>query len=89
MKCLAGKKFWESFEKLPEVIKELAQQNFILLKKNPNHPSLRFKKIDSYWTVRVGIAYRAIGVQVDKGVFWFWIGHHKEYDRILLRLYEQ
>jgi hypothetical protein len=86
VKHFAGKKFWKSFEKLSDEIKELAKQSFKLLKRNPNHPSLHFKKIDTYWTVRVGITHRAIGVQVDKGVFWFWIGHHKEYDRLLTML---
>jgi hypothetical protein len=27
--------------------------------------------------------YRALGVEVDENVLWFWIGTHAEYDRML------
>jgi hypothetical protein len=33
--------------------------------------------------VRVGSNYRALGVSVDEGVLWFWIGSHAEYDRLI------
>lgn len=35
------------------------------------------------WSVRVGGHYRAIGVSVDDGVLWIWIGSHAEYDRLV------
>ena len=72
---------WESFVKLSEETKELANKNFELLKNNPKHPSLHFKKANKYWSVRVGIKYRAVAVEIKEGLLWFWIGTHAEYDQ--------
>ena len=52
-------------------------------KTNPNHLSLHFKKVNKYWSVRVGKAYRALGIEVKNGILWFWIGTHDEYDRLI------
>jgi hypothetical protein len=46
-------------------------------------PSLHFKQIGRYWSVRVGARHRALGVDVEEGVLWFWIGSHADYDRLL------
>jgi hypothetical protein len=35
------------------------------------------------WTARVGLHYRVLGIEVEDGVLWFWIGSHAEYDRLL------
>jgi len=75
--------FWECYQALPPSVQDLADKCFALLKANPQHPSLRFKKVGEYRSVRVGISYRALGVDVPDGVLWFWIGPHGEYDRIL------
>jgi hypothetical protein len=75
--------FWQCFDKLPRDIQQLARANFQLLKSNPRHPSLHFKKIGPYWSVRVGLGYRALGREIDHGILWAWIGSHGEYDRIL------
>lgn len=63
-------------------IRALANRAYALLKDDPKHPSLHFKKIDVFWSVRVGIHYRALGMDVKDGILWFWIGSHAEYDRI-------
>lgn len=60
----------------------LARQNFELLKTDPRHPSLHFKRVWPYWSVRVGRFYRALGVDSTGGVVWFWIGPHEEYKRL-------
>lgn len=83
MKYFASPSFWEFYEKLPVPIQQLADKNFDLLKADPNHPSLHLKKAGVYWSVRVGIRYRALGVNVDDGILWFWIGTHAEYDKML------
>jgi hypothetical protein len=54
-----------------------------LLKENPKHPSLHLKRVGKYWSVRIGMKYRALGVEIEEGLLWFWIGTHAEYDRIL------
>jgi hypothetical protein len=52
---------------------------------DPKHPSLRFKKVGRFWSVRVGIHYRAVAVEDGSDLVWFWIGHHSEYERLLNR----
>jgi hypothetical protein len=64
-------------------IQAVADKNYLLLKKNPRHPSLQFKKIGEIWSVRVGLQHRALAVQVPEGYLWYWIGIHSEYDKIL------
>ena len=83
MKHIAVPSFWELYNKLPEEIKNLADKNYQILKENPNHPSLHFKKVDEYWTVRIGLKYRAIAIQSDEHFIWFWIGNHTEYDKMI------
>ena len=75
--------FWESYARLPLAIQQLADKNFELLKADPDHPSLHFKKVGSYRSVRIGIAYRALGVEDRDAVVWFWIGNHDEYERLI------
>jgi hypothetical protein len=59
--------FWTSLERLPESVQRVARQNFELLKMNPEHPSLHFKRIGKLWSARVGINYRAIAAE-DGGI---------------------
>jgi hypothetical protein len=33
--------------------------------------------------VRVGLRYRALAVEADDGLLWFWIGSHADYDKLL------
>ena len=75
--------FWSRFERLPESIQGLARKNFELLKENPKHPSLHFKKVGRFWSARVGLSYRAIAVEDEKDFIWVWIGNHNEYDRLI------
>ena len=64
-------------------VQKIADSSYELLKTNPNHPSLHFKKVNQYWSVRVGKSYRALGIEVENGILWFWIGPHGEYDRLI------
>jgi len=83
MKYFASPSFWESYDRLPSTIQELADRCFDLLKAQPGHPSLHLKKVGRYWSVRVGRKYRALAVEVDQDLLWFWIGTHAEYDRLI------
>jgi len=74
--------FWKLYDELPEPVRDLADKNYALLKKNPRHPSLRLKKVGEYWSVRVGGKYRAVAVEISEGLLWFWIGTHAEYDQL-------
>ena len=86
MRHLASPKFWAFYERLPAGVRKLADENYELLKCDPRHPSLHFKKVGRLWSVRVGIHYRATAVEGDGAMVWFWIGHHSEYDRLIGRL---
>lgn len=78
--------FWDCYHRLPSAIQQLADKNYELLKLDPDHPSLHFKKVGVYRSVRVGIAYRALGIEDDDDtVVWFWIGNHDEYERLIDR----
>jgi hypothetical protein len=83
MKYFTSPSFWDSYERLPSTIQELADRCFDLLKAQPSHPSLHLKKVGRYWSVRVGRKYRALAVEVDQDILWFWIGTHAEYDQLI------
>ena len=83
MKHRASKKFWQFYQQLPADIQKLADKNFTLLKQDPQHPSLHFKKVGRFWSARVGIHYRAAAVQEGPDLVWFWIGRHDEYELII------
>ncbi|OGP58774.1 MAG: hypothetical protein A2V67_18115 [Deltaproteobacteria bacterium RBG_13_61_14] len=83
MRHFASPGFWDCFQRLPEKVRQLAERNFELLKRDPQHPSLHFKKIGRYRSVRVGLSYRALAIEIPEGLLWFWIGSHSEYDRLL------
>ena len=75
--------FWSAYNALPISVQKVADQNYGLLKDNPKHPSLHFKKINRFWSVRDGLHYRALAVEVDDGLLWFWIGSHTVYDKLI------
>jgi len=79
----ANPDFWDAFATLPPHIQVLARRNFEVLKANPRHPSLHLKQIGRFWSTRVGLSYRALGIDSDGDVTWFWIGSHAEYNRVL------
>jgi len=82
MRHFTSPPFWELYDNLPAPIQELADKNYRLLKTNPRHPSLQLKKVGKYWSVRVGLKYRAVAVEIQEGLLWFWIGTHAEYDHV-------
>ena len=83
MRHFATPQFWEHYNRLPKDVRELADKNFKLLKADPRHPSLHFRRVDGLWSVRVGAHYRALGLDKSNAVVWFWIGPHAAYDELL------
>ena len=78
--------FLACFRQLPEDVKEKARRNYRFWRQNPNHPSLQFKKVhtrEPIYSVRVGIGWRVLGLRGDETIYWFWIGTHAEYERLL------
>ena len=76
-------RFWKCYENLPEPIQQIAKKNFELLKANPSPPSLYFKKVGKFWSVRVGLNHRALAVEDGKDFIWVWVGTHDEYERMI------
>ena len=75
--------FWDCYEALPEDIQEQADKQYALFEANPNHPSLHFKATGAYWSVRVSRGYRALARRRGNNLFWFWIGPHDQYERLI------
>jgi hypothetical protein len=63
--------------------RRLADKKYALLKEEPRHPSLQFKKIGRFWSVRVGLRYRAPAIEAEGDLVWFWIGSHADYDTMI------
>ncbi|WP_318528194.1 hypothetical protein [Mesorhizobium sp. J8] len=54
-----------------------------MMKANPRHPSLHFKKVGELWSARIDDNYRALALESADGFDWIWIGSHAEYDRLI------
>lgn len=76
-------RFWTFFNRLPEGLQTVARKNFELLKDNPSHPSLHFKKVGKLWSVRVGMNHRALAIPDGNDFTSIWIGAHDEYARLI------
>jgi hypothetical protein len=83
MRHFANRRFWNEYQTFPETVRALADKNYALLKADPKHPSLHLKRVGDYWSVRVGLGYRALAIEVDGGLLWFWIGSHARYDELI------
>jgi hypothetical protein len=80
------RRFWTLFHALPGNVQQLATRNYQLWCRDPNHPSLRFRRLqgtENLFTIRVGDHYRALGTLTANTVTWIWIGAHAEYDRLV------
>jgi hypothetical protein len=77
-------RFQPLYDALPARIRVSADKSFALLKQDPKHPSLHFKRIrDDLWSVRIGLGYRALAIEGSDRFQWFWIGTHAEYNRLV------
>jgi len=77
-------RFKPLYHALPARVRDLADKSFALLKQDPKHPSLHFKRVKGdLWSVRVGRSSRALAIEGKDGFQWFWIGSHADYDRLV------
>jgi len=82
-------KFEQLFSKLPPQIQKRARRCLFIWSNNPSHPSLLFKKPflrRPFWSIRIAKGYRAIGYLNGNSMYWFWIGNHDDYERLLSQL---
>jgi hypothetical protein len=80
--------FWREYHTLSDIVRVHADKQFALLKANPQHPSLQFKKIgerhgNEIWSARITLNYRALAIRRPDSYLWFWIGDHAAYERLI------
>lgn len=78
--------FWKYLSRLPENIQEAAKEAYKKWQHDPFYPSLFFKcisKKNAIYSIRVGKNYRALGKKKGNSVYWFWIGSHEDYNKII------
>jgi hypothetical protein len=77
--------FWRAYERLAPSVKARARLAYQLFVESPDHPSLRFKKLQGgsdIWSVRISEQYLAVGVRSGNTIQWIWIGTHNEFDNL-------
>jgi len=79
----ASPDFWALFNGLPSVVQQQARKQYERFAQNPFHPSLRLKAVGSFWSVRISRSYRALAARRGGHFFWFWIGSHSDYERLV------
>ncbi len=85
MKHNATSRFWAAYSELPSDVRKRADKAYKLLKHDPDHPSLHFKKAGDLWSARIDINHRALAYRMRDGFTWVWIGSHAEYERLIKR----
>lgn len=88
MQHRASAGFWEKYSSLSNDIRTRADKQFSLVKSNPQHPSLQFKKVGErygleIWSARITLSYRALAIRRAEGYLWFWIGDHRTYEALI------
>ena len=86
MKSHTTRRFRRAFDELPDEVKAQAREAYRLFSTNPQHPSLRFKRVhptEPIYSVRITRSHRAVGVLAGDVVIWFWIGSHDDYERMI------
>ena len=79
-------RFRQLLSAAPEQVQLKADQVYRQWSVNPEHPSLRYKKVHAslpVYSVRIDRNWRAVGVLREETVIWFWIGAHNEYEKLL------
>jgi hypothetical protein len=79
----ASPEFWALYNSLPQAVQEQTRKQYELFAQNPFHPSLRLKPVGSFWSVRISGSYRALAARRGAHFFWFWIGSHSDYERLI------
>lgn len=89
MKSSATKTFRARLGDLPPSVQAQAKKAYALWEKDPYHPSLQFKRVSQrqpIYSARVSLNYRVLGLLESDHIYWYWIGVHDEYDKLLKRL---
>ena len=79
----ASRDFCDQYDRLPATVRKAADKQFARFRQDPSHPSLHLKPAGEVWSVRVTEAYRARAIRQENTFYWFWIGRHDEYERLI------
>ena len=83
------RRFRDALAALPPHIRKQAAAAYRRFRVDPYHPSLHFKKVHPrlpVYSARINDDYGVVGQVRDNGIVWFWVGKHKEYERLLKQL---
>lgn len=86
MKSVTGPRFRKQFGALPPEVQARAKQAYYQWLSNPHHPGLHFSRVhpvQSIFSVRIGLHWRAVALIEDDLATWIWIGSHADYDKLL------
>jgi mRNA-degrading endonuclease RelE of RelBE toxin-antitoxin system len=86
MKSHVSKQFLKLLANLPPEVQRQAHEAYRQFKQDPNHPGLNFERIQSRpntYSVRVTKDYRVLGTMRKGEMYWYWIGGHAEYDKLI------
>ena len=78
--------FWQLYYQLPKDIRRRAVKAYHIWREHPHLPGLQFKLVGKrrpVYSVRITDSYRALGLLEDRTIYWFWIGAHDEYERLI------
>ncbi|MBW7886891.1 MAG: hypothetical protein H3C35_00845 [Bacteroidetes bacterium] len=79
MNHAAVETFQKEYARLPLKIQKCVDNNFEVIKQYPNHPLLRLMNVEEYYSMRIDTRYRAVGIQEDDTIIWFWVGNYSQY----------
>jgi hypothetical protein len=82
----ASESFWNHYHKLPKDVQLLTDKAYLLFNQNPGHPGLQFKKVGKkqpVYSARITDFYRALCYLDGKRVYWFWVGNHNSYEKLI------
>lgn len=89
MRSRTTARFRASLAALPPSTRQQTREAYRAWVRNPRHPSLRFKRLNTarpVYSLRISRSYRALGVLDGETMVWFWIGSHADYERLIKRL---
>jgi hypothetical protein len=78
--------FWDLLRALSPDLRKQAQHAYVQFTGDPFHPGLNFEEVDKrrhLWSVRVTRGYRVLGIREGDEILWFWIGTHREYEKLI------
>ena len=83
-------RFWTRFKRLPKTAQFQAIETYHQFRIDPHHQSLYFKPVKGtkhvIYSARIGSHWRALGLVKGNTIYWFWIGPHSEYDKLIMQL---